>query len=218
MNRKSIGVAGSLCLIFFLVLTFLMIGDHLTGFDQPVIQAVQGFESSSLTPVMKAFTWIGSTKVVAGLALIIAVWLWMTKKFRPEALLVAGILAGTGILNVLLKNVFHRPRPELHRLIAETGYSFPSGHSMGAMALYGVLIFLIWHHVQHRGLRFLLILACAAMVLLIGLSRIYLGVHYPSDVLAGYLVSGCLLSVAFLVFAARATRRPPVRGNLNVRG
>lgn len=93
------------------------------------------------------------------------------------------------ILNTTLKNIFVRPRPIDYRLIEETGYSFPSGHSMASMAFYGLLIYLIYKNVKNKYLKWTLILVLSVLIILIGFSRIYLGVHYTSDVLGGFLIS-----------------------------
>lgn len=93
------------------------------------------------------------------------------------------------ILNTILKNIFVRPRPMGYRLIEETGYSFPSGHSMASMAFYGLLIYLIYKNVKNKYLKWTLILVLSVLIILIGFSRIYLGVHYTSDVLGGFLIS-----------------------------
>lgn len=89
----------------------------------------------------------------------------------------------------MLKNTLKRPRPIDYRLIEETGYSFPSGHSMASMAFYGLLIYLIYRNVKNKYLKWTLICLLSVLIILIGISRIYLGVHYTSDVLAGFLVS-----------------------------
>ena len=82
-----------------------------------------------------------------------------------------------------------RPRPTEHRIIDESGYSFPSGHSMVSAAFYGFLIYLIYKNVKNKYLKWGLITILSLLVFLIGVSRIYLGVHYTSDVLAGFLVA-----------------------------
>ena len=92
-------------------------------------------------------------------------------------------------LNLLLKNIVQRPRPNEFRLIDETGYSFPSGHSMVSMAFYGFLIYLIYKFVKSKRLKWILIIILSALIITIGISRIYLGVHYTSDVLAGFTIS-----------------------------
>ena len=102
------------------------------------------------------------------------------------------ILANLGIItifNQLLKQILQRPRPTGYRLIEESGYSFPSGHSMVSMAFYGYLIYLIYKHVENKYLKVCMISLLTILILSIGISRIYLGVHYTSDVVAGFLIS-----------------------------
>ncbi len=93
------------------------------------------------------------------------------------------------ILNLTLKNIVQRPRPTEFRLIEEKGYSFPSGHSMISMAFYGLLIYLIYKYIKNKKLKCILIIFLSILILLIGISRIYLGVHYASDVIAGFCIS-----------------------------
>ena len=89
----------------------------------------------------------------------------------------------------MLKNILQRPRPTEYRIIEETGYSFPSGHSMVSMAFYGYLIYLIYKYVKNKYVKWISITLLGILICLIGISRIYLGVHYTSDVLGGFLIS-----------------------------
>ena len=98
------------------------------------------------------------------------------------------------ILNQLLKRILRRPRPTEFRIVEETGYSFPSGHSMVSMAFYGYLIYLIYRYIKNKYIKWSLIVLLSILICLIGISRIYLGVHYTSDVLGGFL-----LSISYLV-------------------
>ena len=105
-----------------------------------------------------------------------------------------GLLIGTNlvivtILNQVLKFILQRPRPTEYRIINEIGYSFPSGHSMVSMAFYGFLIYLIYKNVKNKYLKLSLISILSLLIVMIGISRIYLGVHYTSDVCAGFLIS-----------------------------
>ena len=104
-------------------------------------------------------------------------------------------LAIATALNVLLKNIVERPRPEGYRLIDETGYSFPSGHSMISAAFYGLLIYIIWKNLKNKTLRLILCVALSILTILIGVSRIYLGVHYASDVVGGFVISIAYLTL-----------------------
>jgi len=106
------------------------------------------------------------------------------------------------ILNQLLKRLLQRPRPTEFRIIEETGYSFPSGHSMVSMAFYGYLIYLIYRFVKNKYLKWISIVLLSLLICLIGISRIYLGVHYTSDVLGGFLIS-----ISYLVIYISASNK-----------
>ena len=106
------------------------------------------------------------------------------------------------ILNQLIKRILQRPRPTEYRIIEETGYSFPSGHSMVSMAFYGYLIYLIYKYVKNKYLKWISIVLLSILICSIGVSRIYLGVHYTSDVLGGFL-----LSISYLVIYISAVNK-----------
>lgn len=140
---------------------------------------------------MKFFSYIGDTVRVIIISIIILVVLYKVFHQRVELILFIIVLIGSTAFNVLLKNFFQRERPNILRLIIEDGYSFPSGHTMAALSLYGIISFLLWRHIPKQNDRILLICSSAFLVLFIGISRIYLGVHYPSDIVGAYLISGC---------------------------
>ena len=104
------------------------------------------------------------------------------------------------VLNQLLKRLLQRPRPTEFRIIEENGYSFPSGHSMVSMAFYGYLIYLIYRFVKNKYLKWISIVLLSLLICLIGISRIYLGVHYTSDVLGGFLISISYLVIYISAF------------------
>ena len=115
--------------------------------------------------------------------------------------ILANLAIVTG-LNQLLKRILQRPRPTEFRIVEETGYSFPSGHSMVSMAFYGYLIYLIYKYVKNKYIKWSLICLLSFLVILIGTSRIYLGVHYTSDVLGGFLIS-----ISYLVIYISAVNK-----------
>lgn len=179
----------------------LFISDRkINQFDHDVIQYIQGLESIGLTRTMKFFTTIGSAPVVTGLSLVLLYFLYKVLHHRLELILFVAAIMGSAILNELLKQFFKRTRPELHRLIEVGGYSFPSGHAMNAFTVYGIVSFLLWRHISSRWGRVLLIFVSMGMILSIGISRIYLGVHYPSDIIGGYFASGFWITTAILFF------------------
>lgn len=113
---------------------------------------------------------------------------------RPSTAMLAN-LAGAFLINQVLKFIVQRPRPEGFRLVEETGYSFPSGHSMLAMAFFGLIVYLVWHYEKNAVARWARCTFFSLLIVLIGVSRVYLGVHYASDVLAGFLISLAWLAV-----------------------
>ncbi|MBQ6522132.1 MAG: phosphatase PAP2 family protein, partial [Atopobiaceae bacterium] len=137
-----------------------------------------------LTPIMQSFTSLSAPVVLAVMLIIVAAFAPGRMPGRFAAANLVGIVA----LNFALKEIVQRPRPEGFRLIAETGYSFPSGHSMVAVAFYGFMIWLIIRYEEDRLQRWIWSLALFFVVIMIGVSRVYLGVHYFSDVMAGYCV------------------------------
>ena len=133
----------------------------------------------------KLITHIGEAKIVFVLTVLAII---LIKGLKNKLFLLTGIV-GTAGLNVVLKHIVQRERPNINRLIPEKGYSFPSGHSMMSMAFYGMLIFLIFKYVKNTALKWTLIVILTILLSTIGITRIYLGVHYPSDVIGGFLVS-----------------------------
>ncbi|MGE7904966.1 phosphatase PAP2 family protein [Peribacillus sp. NPDC094092] len=196
-----------LSLIGFSFIAFTISAKEYLKFDEDVISLVQGIESPLLTDIMKFFTYIGSTGSIIILSLVILFFLYRVLKHRLELILFTAVMVGSPLLNLMVKLFFQRARPDLHRLIEIGGYSFPSGHAMNAFSLYGILTFLLWRHIRAGWARSLLILFSMMMILSIGISRIYLGVHYPSDIIAGYLAGGCWIAISIWFFQRYQDRR-----------
>ena len=178
-------------ILFLGIIIFLAIVEDV--FDQEIRKVdMLGYQfistfliSDSITPIAKFVTNLGGATTL----ILITIILLLVLKDKKIGLLVAlNLIISTG-LNLLLKNILQRPRPTEFRLINETGYSFPSGHSMVSMAFYGFLIYLIFKLVKNSKIKRFLILTLLILIFIIGISRIYLGVHYTSDVLAGFAVS-----------------------------
>jgi undecaprenyl-diphosphatase len=204
MNIKMyLMIAFSLSLvsiICFSLISLLISDQKILQFDQTVINMVQGSESIFLTKVMKFFTWIGSAPFVIALSIFLLFFLYKVLHHRFELILFIAAVSGSAILNGILKQLFQRTRPDLHRLIDIEGYSFPSGHAMNAFTVYSIISFLLWRHISKRLGRTILIFVSMVMILAIGISRIYLGVHYPSDIIGGYFASGFWITTAIMVF------------------
>jgi len=160
-----------------------------SGFDRMVYGAVSYHSSDLKTNIFKFITFFASEYG----AIIVTILCFILIKDKRCALFI--MLSGliTVLLNYLLKMIFMRDRPIELMIISESGYSFPSGHAMLSMGFYGFIIYIIRKfNVKYKNLWSGLL---GALIILIGLSRIYLGVHYPSDVLAGYFVSFAILMI-----------------------
>lgn len=184
-----------LALAGFGVIAFFAVRQPLNPFDFNVAAWVQSFEAPSLTHIMVFFSTLGATKFTILIAIAAMLILFFVLEHRMELVFLAASLGGAALLNKLLKTIFQRERPFVHRLVEETGFSFPSGHAMAAFALYGALTFLLWRHIRPQWARVLLIVLSCLMVVMICISRVYLGVHYPSDIAGALLASGFWLSV-----------------------
>lgn len=141
--------------------------------------------SDYVTPIAKFITNFGGAIYLIGIATILFI---VIKNKRIGIAIISNLVVVT-ILNQLLKRILQRPRPEEFRIINESGYSFPSGHSMISMAFYGFLIYLIYKNVKNKYLKWSFVTVLGILIISIGISRIYLGVHYTSDVLAGFLIA-----------------------------
>lgn len=141
--------------------------------------------SDFATPIAKFITNFGG----AIFLVIATITLFIVIKNKKIGISILSNLAIVTVLNQLIKRILQRPRPTEYRIIEETGYSFPSGHSMVSMAFYGYFIYLIYKYVKNKYVKWISISLLSLLICLIGISRIYLGVHYTSDVLGGFLIS-----------------------------
>ena len=162
-----------------------------TRFDRAVSLGVHWIDTPVFDIVMKAFSLVGSFPVIAVAALIVLIWCWR-RGDRDAFAGLLGVIAVNESLNFALKHVFERPRPNLFEEVATLhSYSFPSGHAMAAVSIYG-MIAIVLARLTPR-LRISAAIAATTITLLIGLSRIYLGVHWVTDVLAGYAAGATIL-------------------------
>ena len=155
-------------------------------FDQKVIDTVRLYASPTMDRFMLFITEMGSTFILSFLLMISMFWLLVKRKNLWGMLFYFITVAGGGLLNLWLKSFFERERPNVNRIIGADGFSFPSGHSMGSMTYYGFLGYLVIRSKYKPLSKLGWVILFGLVILLIGISRIYLGVHYPSDVLAGY--------------------------------
>lgn len=201
----------AVCALVFGLLALWVSDQQVRYFDLRIITAVQQLESPAMTRIMEFFTTIGSEVPVIIILVIAMFVLYRVLGHRRELLFLAIAVLGSVLLNTVLKMLFRRERPEINRIIEANGYSFPSGHSMTAFTMYVALTFLIWKHVPSRLGRILFVAVSTLLIVTIGISRIYLGVHYPSDVLGGYFMSGSWMAACIWFYQRYEQRMPPLR-------
>lgn len=181
----------------FIIWTILVITNNLTLFDDKIYQFIISFQNDTLTTIMKVITSLANPLTIVSLCLISLLSLiW---KYKASIYLIIVTIITT-LFNFLTKNIVLRTRPDHLRLIEETGYSFPSGHAMGSIAFYGFIIFLLSKSKINKNLKIFLSVIIGLTIFLIGISRIYIGVHYPSDIIGGFLLGYIILisSIEFL--------------------
>lgn len=167
------------------------------SFDNAVRTWVHQFASPGMTQAMKFVSLLGYDILIA--ELVIAVLIFLRIGWRRAAIWLAVTMAGAVLLDVTLKHVFHRERPVPYFGGAPHSYSFPSGHALASFCFYGVLAGLIADRVERLSVRIAVGVLAALLVLAIGLSRIYLGVHYPSDVVAGYIAAAMWVGTMLVI-------------------
>ncbi|MBR4619231.1 MAG: phosphatase PAP2 family protein [Bacilli bacterium] len=175
-------------ILLFITIAIFIVKKESLVIDEFGYNLVSKFISEFRTPTVKFITNFGSAKILIPMASIIMIILVIRKK-RKDALLLGCNLLLVTIINMVVKNIFKRARPTILPLIEQGGYSFPSGHTMATTAFYGYLIYLVYKNIENKYLKWFLIVLLSMIIFLIGSSRIYLGVHYTSDVLAGFLLS-----------------------------
>jgi undecaprenyl-diphosphatase len=170
--------------------------------DQWVLNHLSEIRSPRLSSVAVSITALGSVTLLT-LLTIFCSFLLYAKRARSFAILLLLTALGSAVISQILKAFFERARPDVaYRLVSVEGYSYPSGHSVSAAAIYIVLGIILSRFFERRAHRFTLHLFFAALVIAIGLSRIYLGVHFASDVLAGFLAGLCWCGVILTIEAA----------------
>lgn len=193
-------------LIFFAWFAGEMLEGDTKRFDDAVRGAVHQFAAPPLTIIMQTASFVGSTGFLVIAGTLFCFGLLFLKR-RRAAILFAVTTLGSSLLLITLKMSFARARPEpFFNELLPASYSFPSGHSLGALCFYGAAAAIITARLKNRWLAIIIWVIAALLTILIGLSRIYLGVHYPSDVIAGYAAG--LVWVVTIAVCDRLFLRP----------
>jgi undecaprenyl-diphosphatase len=201
--------AAVLALLLFAWLGNEMLQGDTKHFDQVVREWVHGYASPGMTRAMNAISLLGYNILIVELAIALAVFAWL--RWRRAALWLTVAMTGSLVLDLALKYIYHRTRPTGYFGTAPHSYSFPSGHALCSFCFYGVLAGLLSARIKSLALRMLIWFAAAVLVIVIGLSRIYLGVHYPSDVVAGYLAATVWVGTVIVLDHVRRLRKDSKR-------
>lgn len=179
-------------LIFLVVLIILVISNNISWFDEPIYCFLNSFNSDKMTNIMKFFTFFAETKTIVILSILSLISFWFKNN---KSLYIIGSIASSTVINIILKLIFRRDRPNHIHYVVENTYSFPSGHAMASMTFYGSIIVLLLNSKINKIIKYIVSIILGLLIFIIGVSRVYLGVHYPSDILGGWLISFILLNI-----------------------
>jgi len=195
-----------ICILFllFIINTIVIFTNGSKVIDDNIYNFLISFRNDYLDTFFKIITKLGNP---IGVIITIFILLIFLEKENIYRLMISVI--GVVSTNQLLKHTLRRVRPDHIRLINEKSFAYPSGHSMISIAIYGVLIYIIYKNIKNKFIKTILIIILTILVLLIGISRIYLGVHYPTDILGGYLIA---LPIVILIIGLLNDH---FRGNIN---
>ena len=206
------GAIGTVALGFFLKILEDLYGQGLRQFDESVFELIYTLRSEPFTRIVTFVTHLGGALAYFVFIPFIALWLYY-KGYNWKIPLQSVIVLFTAfLLNVGLKYFIARPRPGINlRLVEAYSYSFPSGHSMSAMAFYGFLVYLVFKYTKSKRRKALAFIVLVGLVIAIGISRIYLGVHYATDVMAGFVVGLswlmiCIMAIRSIEFYRKKNR------------
>ena len=197
-DKQTFMMKGSFALLLFMIIGYIVkfYPEMLVSFDQSIQTVIRGDLPASSTFLFRTITHLIDIPVIISWVLIVA-FIFYRKQWKMESYLMLGNLTLAGILIVTFKNIYQRPRPEILHLVEEKGFSFPSGHSLAVTIMVGTLIVILSQRIKNTVWRKIVQILLSLYIFSVLVSRIYLGVHYPSDVIASLCVG---LGVLFMEF------------------
>lgn len=188
-----------ICLAIFIVVLINVLNGNIAGFDNSIYSAISSLKSKFMTAFFKGITKFADEEPLILLAIVGLIVI----KNRKIGASIAVNLASSAFFNHLIKELVQRPRPPMEfRMVEESSFSFPSGHAMTSVAFYGLIIYFVFKNVKNKKVRNTICTTLSLLIFLIGISRIYLGVHYASDVLAGFAF-GIVYLVLYITFVLK---------------
>ena len=183
-----------LCSILFIIITLLVKFDVVSKFDTFIYEIVTFKMTPLISNIFKSITFFGSTIFIV-LLVIFFLCAFILKKDNKKGYLVAFTLIVSTILNNVVKIIIRRARPTVLALVTETTFSYPSGHTMASVSMYGILVYLVSKSKLNKKLKIFLEIILGILPIIIGISRIYLGAHFASDVIGAMLLSTVLILI-----------------------
>jgi membrane-associated phospholipid phosphatase len=178
----------TIALSVFIIIARMVSEGKLQNFDNKALAFIAGYVTNINTDVMEGFTFLGTPTFLIPANLLITAWFLFIKKRHWYSIKVPAVALSSLLLMLILKLIFRRDRPLDPLLQAAKGFSFPSGHALISVTFYGLLILIVWQNIKKAWLRWMLSVFLLLLIVVIGLSRVYLRVHYASDVLGGFTV------------------------------
>lgn len=187
VKKNYLWIIAFVALLVFFYIVKQYFSNDLEAFDNMIYGFLSKYQNPTLTSIFKFISHLCGPITIVTLLFLILIF----GKNKEYDLYTAIITAGAFILNYIVKRICQRPRPLDINLITETGFSLPSSHAMVSVTFYGFIMFYIYKSTLKKNIKIILEIILAILIILIGISRIYLGVHYASDVLAGMCLSIC---------------------------
>lgn len=175
-------------LIAFIFIAEMVFHGNTHEFDTNAFDFIAAHVSDIRTDIMRLFTFLGTHTFLIPANLLLTAWFLFIRKRRWNSIKIPAVALSSLLLMFILKLIFHRDRPLTPLLAAAKGYSFPSGHALMSVTFYGLLIFIVWQSAKPVWVKWLLSASLFLLIIVIGISRVYLRVHYASDVLAGFCI------------------------------
>ena len=186
--KKTNWIIAIICFIIFIAILLSVVNTGGVFFDEWLMNIAYSLRNSKLNFIFKFITFLGDSKFIILVSILLGGYFFFYKKNKFNGILVILNTVNTAILNQGIKYIVRRPRP-INLIIDEDGFSFPSGHSMMSMCFYALIIYFIWKSNLKKELKIILTALIILLIYIIGFTRIYFGAHYPSDILAGYMVT-----------------------------
>lgn len=198
LGNKYLIYTNLISLLLFLLLTILIsVPTFMTKLDLSISKSIPLIYNPILTNFMQFITSFGNTLILVSLTILLSLFLLYKKQYKNLLILISSVLIGF-ILEIIIKSTLHKTRP-IDAIIDFTRFSFPSGHALMSLIFYSIFILYIKDYIKNKILKISFIILNIILIILIGLSRIYLNFHWFSDVIGGYMIGIYILSLVLMI-------------------